>query len=518
MLRKQTSPQSGQPLLTERPYQVRILDAARKSLRKNRHVAVYAPQGSGKGPLCAFMARDAAIKGNKTAILTHRVEVLKQDFNKMEMLGLNVAAITQKTLLIPKADVYCISVQTLASRCNRHPEWVEFVKTLDFIIEDEAHRGEFPSIHKYFKKDVWAVGLSGTLLRSGSMEQLGDFYSDIVAPVMPSELIALGNILPSQNYIFDAPKLDDIAVDYSSGDYNQKQLQKRFAKAERYAGIIDNYKRICPGKKVIVFTTGGQHCIDLTKEFCEAGIKAKYLLSARYPEADALYSGERSAVLDELRRGDIDVLLSVEMLSTGLDIPQLEGVILDFSTKSYTKYQQCVARPDRPYGDQKFFYVLDFGANVQTYGKFEADPVMSLWHRSGGGGVAPSKICPEDRADHEGRLGCGRILPVSMMICKYCGYTWLTDKQVYEVELTRIVESKKDEEESIQGYCARKRLEGWSNNRILMSVVVKNKDNQKKAFMEAIKVLRTESGELISPTYWWFFKKNIVDKVKRKAP
>lgn len=505
-------------VLTERPYQQRILDAARLSLRKNRHVAVYAPQGSGKGPLCAFMARDAAKKGNKTAILTHRVEVLKQNFAKMNILGLNAASVSRYTSKIPDADIYCISVQTLTSRCKRLQEWREFALSFDFIVEDECHRGEFSGVHKYFKDDVWAVGLSGTMLRSGSMEQLGVFYSEIVAPVMPSELIKLCNILPSENYIFDAPKLDDVIVDYSSGDYNQKQLQQRFAKAERYAGVIENYKRICPDKKVIVFTTGADHCVELTKEFCSSGIKAKYLLSEKKPDTDNIYSGERSSVLNELAHGDINVLLSVEMLSTGLDIPELEGVILDFATKSYTKYQQCVARPDRPYGFQRFFYVLDFGNNVQTYGKFEADPIMSLWHKVGGGGVAPTKFCPEDRTDNEGRKGCGRIIPVSMMICPWCGFTWLTDKQQYEVELTKMVETSQKGEEDIAQYCARRKLEGWNNNRILMSVAVKNADNPKKAFMEAISVLRGVNGEMISPSYWWFFKKNILDKAKKKAP
>jgi len=502
--------------LIERPYQIRILEAARKSLAKNKHVIIYAPQGSGKSVIAASMARGASKKGNKTAILTHRVEILNQDFKKMEMLGLNVAIINRYTAKIPDADIYCISIQTMASRCNRLEEWREFAKRLDFIIEDECHRGEFSSMHKYFKDDVWAIGLSGTVLRSGNMEQLGDFYSDIVAPVYPKELIELGNILPSSNFIFDAPKLDDISVDYSSGDYNQKQLQSRFAKSERYAGIIENYNRICPGAKVIVFATGSTHCIELTKEFCDVGIKAKYLLSERFPDTDKEFSGERSHVLHELAHGDTNVIISVEMLSTGLDVPQLEGVILDYSTKSYTKYQQCVARADRPYQNQTSFFVLDFGNNVKTFGIFEADPIMALYHKVGGNGVAPSKFCPTDRPDHTGKLGCGRILPVSMMICKYCQYEWLTDTQIYEVELTKMVEGVNYEDETVQGFCARKKLEGWNNNRILCAVVFKNKDNQKKSFMDAIQVLRGTNGEYISPTYWFFFKKTFIDKYKKK--
>jgi hypothetical protein len=102
-----------------------------------------------------------------------------------------------------------------------------------------------------------------------------------------------------------------------------------------------------------------------------------------------------------------------------------------------------------------------------------------------------------------------------MMVCPWCKYEWLSDTQIYEVELTKLIEGVKYEEENIPQYCARKRLEGWNNNRILASVVFKNKDNQKKAFMECIKVLRGENGDLISPNYWYFIKKYIIDK-KRK--
>ena len=34
--------------------------------------------------------------------------------------------------------------------------------------------------------------------------------------------------------------------------------------------------------------------------------------------------------------------------------------------------------------------------------------------------------------------------------------------------------------------------------------------------MRAINVLRTQHGEKLSPKYWHFFKKNILDKVKKK--
>ena len=80
-------------------------------------------------------------------------------------------------------------------------------------------------------------------------------------------------------------------------------------------------------------------------------------------------------MIDEFRRGDIDILVSVEMLTTGFDAPEIERVVLDFSTLSYSKYQQCVARGDRPFGNQKAFLVV--GILINRFGKFE--PIISLF-------------------------------------------------------------------------------------------------------------------------------------------
>ena len=513
-------------MITLRPYQQRIIDStlsalAKESKKGSRHIGVYASCGSGKSILAAFMASGAAKKGNKTLVLSHRAEILKQNFSKMELLGLSASLLNAHTVKVPETIIVCAMSQTLRARLA-NPKYAEmyhaFMQSFDFIIVDEAHREDHSVPIAHIRKDAWVIGLTATWLRSGNQSQLGDFYSTVVAPVMPSELIALGNILRSENYIFDAPKLDGVAIDYASGDYNQKQLRERFAKAERYSGIIENYQRICPMAKAIVFTTGGEHCIELTKQFNAAGIKAKYLLSEKHPETDRLYSGERSAVIDELRHGDTKVLLSVEMLSTGFDAPEIECVILDYSTKSYTKYQQSVARGDRPYRGQHFFYVLDFGNNVSTYGRFESDPIISLWHKTGGNGVAPTKVCPEDRTDPNGKTGCDRLIPVSVMKCPFCGFEWQTENEIYNIELTKLVDEVDDiSNETIAQYCARMKLKGWDNKWILKNICIKNKDNQKKAFMEAITVLRGTNGEMISPSYWWMFKKLYLEKKKKPS-
>ncbi|NCU31203.1 DEAD/DEAH box helicase, partial [Candidatus Saccharibacteria bacterium] len=276
--------------LTLRNYQNSIIQATRESLRKNKHIIVYAPQGAGKSVLAAFMATNAARKGGQVLILTHREEILRQNVDKINQLGIRVEMINSSIGKIVEAQIYCAMAQTIASRCKRDEKWREWISSMDTIIVDECHRSEHDVLYKYFRPEAWVIGLSASILRSGTMTQLGMFYSDIINIVNTSDLVNLKFLTPSRNFAFQAPLLDDVPVNRGTGDYVQQNLQRVFRKPERYAGIITNYNKICPGKKALVFTTGAIHCIELCIAFNEAGISAKYLISKPNPSTDEAYS------------------------------------------------------------------------------------------------------------------------------------------------------------------------------------------------------------------------------------
>lgn len=499
--------------LTPRPYQARLIENIGLAMGKYKHIMAWSAQGSGKSIIIGYIALGAAKKGNKVLILTHREEVLLQNMDKMEKLGLKVQSINSKTRkLDTTADCYCAMSQTIASRIKRHKEWQDWLYGIDVTIIDEAHRAEHDRVLDGTDKDKWRVGLSASILRNGAgQRQLSEFYDWIVQADSTQDLIDLGYLTKSKNFAFNAPKLDDVKFSSSTGDYQQASLQKVFQRKERYSGIIDNYKKLTPNTKAIVFCTGAEHVVDLTKEFNANGIKAKYLLSNKMPETDLDYSGERSELLKKYSRGDFDVLVNISILDTGFDEPSIETVILDFSTTSYARYSQAVGRGSRLFDSKAHFNVLDFGDNIKRFGIYEQNnPPMSLLHKNGGNGVAPSKICPEEKG------GCGRYLLVSATDCSYCGYHFPTSKEIYDVELTELITNAVDES-SIESYVAKMILEGKDNRWILMQLCIKNPDRQKAVFMEAIEIMRTKNGSKITPQYWHFFKKNILERYKKNV-
>ena len=487
-----------------REYQKTAVNEIRSGLAKYRRVVCVMPTGSGKGTVLGYVASLAANKGTKTLILAHREEIMKQNAGHCRKCGVEPQIISPKHRKVPTEDIVCGMVQTLQRRIEK-PEWMEYVKSVQMLVLDEAHICNYDFLFDIISDKCYVVGYTATMARYGGMTQAGLQYNAMVLGPSVKDLINLGYLCRCRLYSLDAPSMEDVAWDYGRGDYNLGQMAAKFKSKARYVGAVENYQRICPGQKAIVFACSSEQCIGLTQEFNDHGIKAKYLLSNSFDEDEEL-SGERKQIVEDFENNKFKVLVNLGIGVAGLDIVDIKVVMLMYSTTSVVKYLQSCGRASRPApGKNNEFICLDFGRNYERLGRYEDDRTYSLWHNTGaGGGVAPTKECQQ----------CHRLVPVSWTDCKFCGYVFPTQQDIYNAELNEIVANS--EEESLESYVARRKLEGWSNNRILVAVCIKNADNQKEAFMRAIEVLRTKHGANISPKYFFFFKKEILSKVKVK--
>lgn len=444
------------------------------------------------------MASMAISKHNRVLILAHSEEILKQDAGHARKWGVDAAEVYAKTRKMPENDCCCMMVQTLRQRLKKD-WWRLWFDEFKFLILDESHRSEFDIIFEYVNPKVYVVGLSASPARYGQMRQLGMDYGAVVVGPQVKELINLGYLCKCRLFSLDAPSMDDVEWSSARGDYNLGQMADKFKSRARYVGAVDNYMRICPGEKCLVFCCSSEQTIELTKEFCSRGIDAKYCLSGDFDE-DEEFSGERKAIVDGFARGDFPVLVNFGLFTTGLDIPDIKAVMLMFSTTSLVKYLQCLGRASRPSpGKNGEFICMDFGLNFERLGRYEDDREWGVWHKTGaGGGVAPVKECPQ----------CHKLIAVQYQDCPFCGYHFPTKQETYQAELQEIAE--KNDAETIEGYVSRMKLAGKNSNWILVNVCIKNSDNQKEAFLKAANVMG------LNPKYWYFFKKNILSKVKAR--
>lgn len=452
------------------------------------------------------MSRLCSLKGSKVLVVAHRTEIVNQNAEAIEEREISCSIISPKTKSTKTSLVTSAMAQTLQRRVEKK-EWADYIASIDILIIDEAHDSSANFLFDYISPKCYVIGFTATPVRYGNQRQLGYDYNDIVLGPQVQELIDLGFLCRCRLFSLDAPKMDDVDFDYGRGDYSLAQMAQKFKSPTRYIGTVDNWERIAKGTKTIVFGCSSEQVIELTKEFVKRGYRAKYLLSGGFDD-DAEYSGERKQTIDAFARDEFDILVNLGIAVAGLNIKSIKTCVLCFSTTSVTKYLQATGRASRPHPSKNGeFLLLDMGMNFERLGRYEDNRKWFLFHNtSKGGGPAPVKECPEEKG------GCGRLLPIQVQDCPFCGYHFPTKQEEYHVELQEIIARPNNGKETIKQYAARKKLEGWSNNRILASICVKNPNRQKEVFMEAIDVLNTNHGAKISPKYYYFFRKNILKK------
>ena len=90
-------------------------------------------------------------------------------------------------------------------------------------------------------------------------------------------------------------------------------------------------KRVAAGQRVLVTTLTKRMSEDLAEYYSEVGVRCRYLHS----EIDTL---ERIRILRDLRRGEFDVLIGINLLREGLDLPEVSLVaILDADKEGFLR-------------------------------------------------------------------------------------------------------------------------------------------------------------------------------------
>ena len=496
-----------------RAYQERAVEEIREALNKYRRVLFCAPCGMGKTICFSYIAGKQYNLDRKVLIISNRCEILEQNGGAIENFGINIAYINPKNKKIPKDKIVCAMAQTLKRRVLK-PEWEEYIRSFDFYIIDECHSCDSDFIHPYIGEQAFLLGCSATPVRRSHQAQLGYFYKAMVESVSVKELIGLGYLSKSHHYSIVAPSLDGLKIDSGTGDYNRQQLATRYESKKLYVGVVNEYLRLTPHKKAICFCVSARQAIDMTKEFLDNGVSARYILSGSFDE-DSTYSGKRDEVFEAFKRNEFEVLVNVSVCTAGFDQRDIEVVILNFATVSLSKYLQAVGRGSRITDTKHDFYVLDAGCNVSKFGVYEAERKFCLWHDDHkSSGVMALKECDTTKKDCNGKFGCGQLVPSTVKVCPACGYVFRTEQYEYQLHLEEVAENNEDD--TIAGMVAKRKMDGWSTARIMVQVCLRNAGQERKAFIEAYRVLNPHKDINDALKYWYVFKKQVWDKMKQR--
>jgi len=141
-------------------------------------------------------------------------------------------------------------------------------------------------------------------------------------------------------------------------EYLKEQLAKSTTRNQL---IVDEYiKHKEKYGKTLVFAVNRLHCVTLAKAFSEAGISCRYCMSGE--------PGVQETIAD-FKANKFDVLINVQILTEGSDVPDIQTVFLTRQTNSDSLLMQMIGRGLRGLdaGGTKFAYIVDFH---DTWDKF----------------------------------------------------------------------------------------------------------------------------------------------------
>jgi superfamily II DNA or RNA helicase len=396
-------------------YQEKYISKIRGLFSEKKKIILCATTGAGKTVMFSYMTLNAFDRDKKILILTDRKELFTQTAKTLQRFNLEPSLINPKNKII-KGNLHVGMMQTLKRRLHLLEE---FIKDLDLIIIDEAHKTIFDEVFKYVSSKTFVIGATATPHREGKQDSLELYYEDIVHIIDTPELISLEKLSKCTTY---GVPVNLKGIKTKNGDYDEKSMADKFSEIKLFHGVIENYKKICNDQKTLVFASSLESSQELVNEMLLQGLNARHV---------DCYMNDRNEVIEWFKHTPNAILSNYGILTTGFDEPTIECVILYRATKSLPLFLQMVGRGSRITETKRNFTLLDFGNNVKTHGFWEQERIWDLKKKEKKEGEAPIKECPE----------CNYLLYARIMECPSCGH--LFEKSEKELEEIMFIELQK---------------------------------------------------------------------------
>ena len=355
-LRRQTAPSAVMKFgggILPRDYQQEMLDEFWNSKRRRRSVLLQVPTGTGKAWMAIGPIREEMKKSNqrlfysarKVLIVTHRQQLVGQIAETLERCSI-------------KPNIMRAGKFTYASRCDTTITTTAFVlnglDTVDryfwptLIIFDEAHLIPKNAYHKLLDKwpDARIIGLTATPVSEGDLT-LKRFFSQFVPSWSIKRLIAAG-WMKEIDYVNEGldnrkrGKLTALTGTDENGDYDADEVAGIFDTSVELERLYKSYQEHADGRRGIVCAINEKHARHIAECYQRHGVKAAVCLD--------LNTQEGKQQVENLRNGNLKVLVEVKQFSDGFRCPEIDFVQIACPTRllaTYLHQVECGMRIER---------------------------------------------------------------------------------------------------------------------------------------------------------------------------
>jgi len=380
----------------------------------HKHPVIAVPTGGGKSIMIADLIHQAVTKWNiDILVLSHRKEILSQNRDALKgylkQLGCDIDVGVYSAGL-GERNVGKVTIAGIQSVRNK----AALFHKVKLIIIDEAHlippSNKSETMYVRFINELGAkcVGFTATPYRLGTGYIIGDghIFDDIVFDVTSKQNF---NRLVREGYLTKLiSKRTQVELDAEgcrtiAGDYAEKELALRFDKDsitdQAVAEIVKKGKNY---KKWLIFAINIKHAEHIVESLNNHGIVAMPVHSKM--------DMSRDPIIKAFKEGKIQAVVNVNILTTGIDVPDIDLVVFLRPTKSPVLYVQSAGRGLRVAEGKDHCLVLDFARVVSTLGPI--NDVTIKKKKKGKKGEMITKVCPN----------CDSIVAPAARICPDCGF------------------------------------------------------------------------------------------------
>jgi len=414
---------------------------------ENRKGMLVMPTGSGKTYTAVnWLLQQGIVNDYRIIWLVHRQELVDQTYKefvsqapklkgsgvkKLKVLPVSGAHLHMSTAC--KADVYVCSIASVANQYGYR--FIERMlgaagKRRVIVVVDEAHHFVAANYQKVWKRisklnpNAVLLGLTATPYRMSPSEQRKlqkDFNIDknieknigingYVYEVTLKQLLISGFLAQPYYERVDTEIIADLEYQLTEEDeayYMQygelsERLMRQIAKSSARNGIIlkqylDNRKKY---GKTIVFAVNQLHAETLCDRFKEAGITCDYAVSSR---------GDAQEVIRRFKNNEFEVLVNVQILTEGSDVPDIQTVFLTRETNSDSMLMQMIGRGLRGVkaGGTKNAYIVSFHDTWERFSNWLEPGKLDIFEEADTEPVAESseinlpEVAPPSKADDD---------------------------------------------------------------------------------------------------------------------
>ena len=400
-----------------RDYQTETINQIYQSMKcGHRRIIVQQPPRTGKTVIMAEIARRTTAKGNQVMFIIHRKEVLSQAVATFERQGVDMSLTTMGM------------VQSLTRHIDQQP-------TPQLIFIDEGHHALAKSYQRIIKaySNAYVLYFTATPIRTGH-DQLDQVADDIIVGKSIKWLTDHHFLAPFKYY--GLGDIDRSKLRKQSGDYSSTSMDEAISHSI-YGHIVQQYRRLASGKQAVVYCHSIASAKQVTEKFRQAGISAEEIDG----DTDTKI---RDKLVQQFRDQKLTILVNVNLFTEGVDLPNVDCVIMARPTSSLALYLQFSMRCLTP-REGKTAIIIDHVDNFLQFGLPNNDrdwkqaivtkDKRKAKHNNGGKTICQCKYCfgifyRDDITD-----GC----------CPLCGHKLESKKKDYKIVNVDLQEIKENQ-------------------------------------------------------------------------